>query len=422
MARVVSAGDFLRVANARHRALLSSGQEQVTLIGEWNDLDAYVAEVTDFKTIDEDLEEAMRANRTRLLEPELARSLTRTQHAFCRDSQTWCLEAFVSVEVVALTIPDHSRDEIQVELRIASGADPDHLLRFMSEQGMIAAADVPETRKRWTMSEATIGAFAEEMAAIDKCLAVGPVDCVSEHPGPITYHYGLQSGRIWRSWGTTVVWRTALDLSRYPFDASVLTFTFGGYGNWDVAERVLRPDPDADPSANFSASAWPRGCRITSTMDDLEPFAESPGKDSFPESVLRTGCELRREPGTTLWRTFLPALVILLMGFSAALAVVGFGFSPESTATQVLPAVLIACVALQLTAAQQVPSHSGRTKLDTIFVLIYSQVLALFVALLLATTAGQAGRAWATALVGAAGFGFLWTGASVARALRCSWR
>lgn len=69
--------------------------------------------------------------------------------------------------------------------------------------------------------------------------------------------------------------------------------------------------------------------------------------------------------------------MILLTGLSTALAA-AFSPSPsDSVVTQVLPSILIACVALQLTSAQFLPSHSGRTTLDRLFVLLYLHVFLL---------------------------------------------
>ena len=46
-----------------------------------------------------------------------------------------------------------------------------------------------------------------------------------------------------------------------------------------------------------------------------------------------------------------------------------------------LPTALVALVALQLTASQFTPAQSGRTLLDTLFIVTYLAVIALFVAL-----------------------------------------
>lgn len=259
--------------------------------------------------VDWALEEAFLAHGTRMLVPQIARDLARQQRTLSKQPRETCLEVCCGVQVHSISFPDPSRDELVIELTIASGTDIDQLLAFMVQEKLLAEEHVKATRVRWTERDASIGHLDEERRILEKCLAVRLDDMIVETSRPVKYNYGYQSRKIWRTFDTLVTVRAPLDLRYFPFDSSHLTYYLRGEVDFDASERLLQEDVTADYSAEFSRTIPPRGFRVMHASTSLEPLVVSRSRDTLPESVLRLGFELRRNAGTMIWRILVPALV-----------------------------------------------------------------------------------------------------------------
>ena len=95
------------------------------------------------------------------------------------------------------------------------------------------------------------------------------------------------------------------------------------------------------------------------------------------------GFVVERRAVTSFWRRFIPIAVVLAFALVNVLLALITGRYAESVTTGVLPGVLIASVALQLSSAQHVPAHTGPNVFDGLFTAIYIHLILLLAALLL---------------------------------------
>lgn len=335
----------------------------------------------DSDQIDWALEKAFRATGSRLLYPHCAKEITLRQRQLRETERTYFLEVRVSTHIRSVSIPDPSKDEITLETRTASGADVDALLSFMVANEMIKPNEVDVTKDRWLKSDASIGRRPEEAEHLERCLAVNHDERVESNVKSIEYNIGLQTRKLWRVCDTLVRVRAQFNLAEYPSDESLICLHMCARGYFDPSERILLPDETAPRSFEITRAEAPRGFKIGWSSDSLEPLARSLSRDNLPESILRFAFLLQRRLDTSFWRTFIPTLLVLLVGSIATFFAAATGLYVESVMTGVIPAVLIACVALQLTAAQLVPYHTGRTRLDEVFVMFYLHLFLLYISL-----------------------------------------
>ena len=294
------------------------------------------------------------------------------------------LDVTASADVVDVSLPEATVDELTIHLTTWSAAPKEPLLDFMKQNGLLPGVDRKEVSAKWEV-EAAIGTTEEERVALEKCLSLRFELAVEERHTKITYYHA--SGFIGRECTSVVRLRLALDLSRFPFDESPLRFDVRPSDDFDPALCLALPESDGEEWVRRVEDAVPpRGFEISEWVP-LVPTVYWDGGDVCPASNLWLGFTLRRLPQAFVWRTFIPAIVVLLFASVAALGVLFTGLGAESVMTSVFPAVLIACVALQWTAATSIPRNSGRTLMDEVFVSTYVYVMMLYVTVLLRPSA-----------------------------------
>lgn len=389
--------------NAAHIRLLAGGDRP--------SVSEMLNAVADSDQADWAVSTALEKHGTRLIAHDLGCWIARSFRQLAERPAGEALDVEVTVFLRSLVLPSSGHDEVQLELRVFSGAEPTALANFMASNHMVPEGDQTERVERWCKYDTLIGNTEEERAALEKALGINLGACSEENVHFIKYNYGLMSGRIWRECESVVRVAAPLDFDHYPFDRSILTLRLYGSVDFDAADRIMRPQPDT-ASVAIDSTASPRGFVITGASRDLQPFVEQSTPDTTAESLLLMVLEISRRPESFVWRTFVPTTVVLLLALLAAVAAMVLNRSIEAVMTSVVPGVLLACVALQLTAAQNVPPAAGRTYIDELYVYAYVHLLLLYVSLLLVPSV----TAWVA--LGVAGAVFIVGGARILAAVR----
>ena len=253
-----------------------------------------------------------------------------------------------------------------------------------------------EARSNWPVSDAAVGQSGEQRRTLEACLGLHFDDAIETKTENVAYNYATRWDQVWRQCHAVVRFRSQLDPANYPFDVSRLAVQVHGPHDFDPAEVVLVPWQDrkscpngpsrleevveqgpAASTVGATPPVPPRGFDLTLPIS-LSGAIHRPSADITPSCVVWLDIDLVRRHHSALWRTFIPALVILLFGFVATVAALASPDMGVAVSTGVLPSVLIACVALQLTAAQGIPPSSPRTRMDEIFVYVYLFLLCMF--------------------------------------------
>jgi hypothetical protein len=291
------------------------------------------------------------------------------------------IEIFVSVHIHAISVPDPAKDEVTLDVRVYSGCNFTKLLNYAQQKCIFTEEEISDLQRRWDDHNLSIGILEPEMHKLDQILEVCFLGISAEHRRQAAYTKGIESGCLWRYCDTTYTYPVKLRLADFPTDKnSILIFIKGAAGS-ALSKRML-PDPTvAARSLYFDP---PRGFEVVNKSEHLEPIFHSESEDTFIESRLIFYFELHRNPSTIRWRVLAPTIIILLL-CSAATILAGFGIIKDanSVLTSVIPSVLIACVAMQITAGQMAPPQSGRTRLDIHFFIFYLVILLEFVALIM---------------------------------------
>lgn len=334
------------------------------------------------------VQDALQRMDTRFLEPSLSRRLALRERELngrpVSPGQT--LDVQVSIRIDSITIPDPARDELLLHCRLYSCCHRDSLLGYLAETRLVTEERGLDLARRWSHADFLIGTTPEEREALEKTLGVRIVGTVDEQPPYVSYNFGNETMKIWREADTLVRVSARLDLRAYPFDESDLLFRIRSVTAADPTGILLVGDPYPAPLLHPD-QAHPRGFQLTWLTKEVLPVAFWEGPDSYPHPEVVFKFRLVRNPGFAVWRTFVPVLIVELLAMVASISCLASeNRFIDSVMNQVLPAILIACVALQWTAAQLVPPHSGRTLMDEFFVYVYAQVLLLYLTLVAASS------------------------------------
>jgi hypothetical protein len=341
-------------------------------------------DVSRFEQIEEALERAFSASRSRFLDSGVTVQIATRIREIAKIPREEALTLEVGVQIRSIMIPDASKDEIVLDLRFVSGVALDTLFDFLCA---LHSDDHPtlqafrSSQRKWSRADIQIGLDAGDRELLERCLGVEVQERLEKTDKLILYNYGPKTRKLWRTCDQVVRVRAAFHLRDYPTDESLISLHLTAPGYLDAGECQLLPDITlVGTGLDMQSTAPPRGFRIV-WRTGLEAIGRSPSQDQQLENVLRLAWVLRRDGSTSLWRTFVPtAMVLLLATVATGCAIVTSTFT-ESVMTQVLPGVLIAAVGLQLAAAQLIPVRSGLTRLDEVFIASYAYLVLLYVSL-----------------------------------------
>jgi hypothetical protein len=286
-----------------------------------------------------------------------------------------------SIVVRAVSIPEAAKDEVRIDLSVYSGAPLDELTRFMAANRMIAPGAAPKLAAQWKRTDAAIGDQPEEREALAKCLGLIAARASEQRETDITYNYGLYTKFIWRNAAMTIHLPVRFETSRYPFDRTLVKLALMPSAAVDISRVTLAPEAPAPPPVDPATTVGPRGFYFSRQSPALEAIAKQESANSVPIAALLWGFELTRRLDSALWRTFVPALLIVLYALIASLRALARDENIPNVMTSMLPSLTLACVALQWTASSMIPTNAGRTVMDEIFVCIYLHLFFLFLAL-----------------------------------------
>lgn len=288
------------------------------------------------------------------------------------------IEISVSISIHAITLPDPAKDEMAVDVRLYSGCKLDQLLDFMIYHKLIedkSAAN--EVRERWLNTKIQ---NPDDQKLIEQVLDVSIDKVSSEHRRRISYSIGDVSGFVWRFCDMLCILPVQLDLSSYPFDKTQVSLLIKCGSNGYLKRLVPDKIEALTKSINLNHLIPPRGFTVANCSEHLKELTFSEAADTHLDHRLLFRFELHRITSTFKWRILFPTIMILCLCFVATVAAYlkFVRIDANAVLTSVLPSVLIACVAMQLTSAQTTPAQSGRTRIDTMFVWVYLIILAHF--------------------------------------------
>lgn len=326
------------------------------------------------------VDQACREKGSRLLDIESASAIVARMFPAPEGGSQDKLRILADVQVRSLAIPDVSKDELVLFATVSTGIDLGEMLDFCGRNRLLSPAACEAAAENWKSSDQSIGATAAECQALEWCLGMSFESTLHEAPRSISYNYWDENGTLYRVCDMVATLHHSLDYHNYPFDRTVLEFRLVGDGRFDFTEREFVPDT---PSLELEGAKMPRGFDLAGTSGALLPVAISWGEELVPDCLMRFGLVLKRRADTSIWRRFIPIAVVLAFALvNVSLALIS-GRYVESVTTGVLPGVLIASVALQLSSAQHVPAHAGPNVFDGLFTAIYIHLILLLAALLL---------------------------------------
>ena len=317
---------------------------------------------------------------SRLLDVESASAIVAEMFPAPEGDSRGRLRILVDVQVLSLAIPDVSKDELVLFATISTGVNLSEMLDFCGRAQLLPPSGCESIKERWQYSDQSIGATAEECKALEWCLGMTFDATLHEAPRSISYNYRDETDTLYRVCDMVVTLHHALDYHSYPFDQTILEFRLSGDGRFDLTERVFEPDT---PSLELEGARMPRGFDRVGSSQTLLPVAISWGEELIPDCLMRFGLVVKRRADTSIWRRFIPLAVVMAFALVNTAFALILGRYVESVTTGVLPGVLIASVALQLSSAQHVPAHTGPNVFDGLFTVIYLHLILLLAALLL---------------------------------------
>lgn len=336
------------------------------------------------KQIDWALEQAYANYGTRQLEPRIAIEIHSRQHLLTDNHVGSTLEILVGVTILAIEIPDPSKDEISLRLWLTYSTSIDEFLRFMVAQGLMRGTDVEDTKRRWLQSDALIGNTPEEREILNSCLNAKIVREIDQKTKYTGFFISMRDSLFCKESLEIFTISYPLNLNRYPFDSHSIQIDIENDSNFDITQEVLLPDhTGTDPTVDFSEPTIPRGFRLIQYDKDLQPYGRSLTLDSLCYSLLQFNFILQRRPSTFIWRTLIPSLMITTLTLFAT-SFVTLQHQSVGTVMTLIPGVLIALAGMQYSAAQSMPPNSGRTIQDIFFIALYIALSLMFGSLLVA--------------------------------------
>lgn len=277
-------------------------------------------------------------------------------------------------ELHSLIIPDNSIDEIEIEIELISGIKIRKAMDFMIFYKLIEEKDRIRLLKKWRKSQASIGTTDLEKNALEKCLGVYVSGTVRKRVF-LCYNIG-EKDYLWRKERIIFSIKHNFKYHNYPFDKHIIELDFSMIENYDVCEIYIKDD-----NAKKKKRNWMKGLILPKEFIlndfDLVSFAFCEPED-YPAQNISYYLSMERRPITFIWKTFIPTIFMILFPLITTFFFLLTNSFRESLLTNLIPASLIASVALQLIAGQNVPKHSGRTLEDYLFISTYFIYLILF--------------------------------------------
>lgn len=339
---------------------------------------------TDSGQLDKSLEGVLERWGTRDIELDCGRAVKRRMKQLLRpELETPTLAIGVSLEIHRVVIPDPARDEVVLLVTFFSGCPLSEFSKYVVREQLMSSAACEQMVARWRCSGTLIGHSEGEQELLESALGIYVDSSTASQSNAVLYNIGQSTDYLWRCSKGSIVVPTLFSLSRFPFDIVRvdlrLLATNQAWDTWLVQEHVASPTESS--SVVKPTVVPPRGFTIREATQELLPVIYSPGIDYIPEAALNAAFIIRRVPDTIFWRIMVPAFMVLALTFLATLNAIFRDLYREAIATSMLPTVLVAMVALQLTANQFIPAQSGRTLLDILFVVTYGVLILLFAAL-----------------------------------------
>jgi len=302
------------------------------------------------------------------------------------------LDVMIEIKIYSVAFSDSARDEVSLDISFHPSAPKKALVeairgelgKFYKEKQdeMEQLLAVPggyngldETQKDWIKSWLGIKVFQE-------CAQPEIVE---------DYFSEDDEGWIHLNRRAHIKVKCPLNISDYPFDSNNLYFFLISNHGRDTNEIALQPELDIENYwKGFGIGSWanPRGFNINrlllseATQTPMRSLVLDEGPSMFNMGVLQFGFAVTREPGSVILRTILPGMLIIFTGLVTGLWAWIDSSHSESVATQVMPGVLIAVIALQITAAQSIPHNSASTRVDKFFLFTYIFVLFMILAVI----------------------------------------
>jgi hypothetical protein len=303
------------------------------------------------------------------------------------------LEVLVSIKIYSVDFPDSNRDELRLNVIFFTGAKKADLIQTI-EKGILPQQKeklkekLDEMKSLLETDEGCDVLDDVQRGWLSKWLHVKIFEECSE-PKIVSDYFclALDKSYVYQNRQCIVRIKAPLNIKDYPFDTNELNFLLiSAYGKATDEVNLIPDREDMYDDISIGEGFEPRGLRIKilpkGDKSRCKAFVLDEGPDITESPVLQFGFHLERNAWAVILRTILPAIVIMLAGIVFAIWSLLTQGRADSVAIHVIPGVLIAIVALQITAAQGIPSHSSATLLDIFFILMYMHVLFLLLALI----------------------------------------
>jgi hypothetical protein len=314
------------------------------------------------------------------LEIKCARTINDRQYSIDKFDPNIYLKMKLCPRVTSITIPDPSKDEIEAFIEIETGSDANELLQHMARNEYIENNAIDTIHKRWLKSSFSINSTDVDQA-LEKSIKMMVDNCSSERT-LLTYNIS-EVDCIWRREIQKVKMPMQLEYNRYPFDKQTICIDIGPAETCDVTSMHLEIGQETNDDEWLKKMILPRGFSLYKYKFLL--YSEY-SDGYYPTYNIKMIFEIVRKPDTFVWRTFIPTMVIVLLAALATFVAQFTNISVEAVRTNLLPASLIASVALQLIAAQNVPKNSGKTYEDVLFIFVYLIIISDYVILQFASS------------------------------------
>jgi hypothetical protein len=328
---------------------------------------------------------ANRLTKHPLFSPEIWQEIeTRKNELSSEEDSEKPLIVSVQFDLEKVFIPDNAKDEIVLKTRFVTSTKLGILLDQMCKDGIIKKERIALLRRHLEDKETFNDLPENELIYFTDVLGIKydgqmhQTEVIERFP-----NYNPETEELCLNSIISITLIGDLNLRNYPFDVSSFTFYLVSDSGFSSDGLILKPDNTGNGAYTINDGAHPIGYKICAKSESLKEMIRYEGTEILPTSLLAFSFAFKRNPENLIWRTLVPALVIIAIGFFSVVGSLLSGKYMESVMTALVPGILIACVALQLTSAQLIPPNSGRTTLDIFFLWIYTHIFFLFLSLLL---------------------------------------
>jgi hypothetical protein len=185
------------------------------------------------------------------------------------------------------------------------------------------------------------------------------------------FRYGIASDRVWLIQEFNAYLYLPADFQNLPFDEFPVVADFNVGLGGDVVNvklNVEKVSPEILFSEEFDAGEFQADKKSAS----LTGIGYLHDPSHFVDNVVRLKFGVKRNPRNMMLRIGFPLLLM------AGLLLAGGWYGVDQMESQVIPAVLVAMVALQLASAQGMPRDARFSRLDRCFVASYILAVLLF--------------------------------------------